>query len=322
MPSALNVPAGCRFHTRCPRMLGAVCRTETPPWREGRKDHRIACHIPLEELTRLQADTIVRAETGEKPRMIPYVARRLGLVILTLLISSVVIFVVTQILPGDVARSILGRFATPEALQNLREKLGLDRPLVVQYGSWLMHTLRGDWGVSLSTGEPVLTLVAARLRNSAMLALVAFVMYVPLGIVLGLVSALRRNKLADQVISITSLAFIGLPEFVTGVVLIALFALKLKWLPASSAIAPDSGFLQALPRLILPGITVSLVSLAYITRMTRSGTAEVLSTDYVRSAYLKGLHPGPGALHARASQLPPADGDRRSRWASGGSSAG
>ena len=223
--------------------------------------------------------------------MIPYVARRLGLVILTLLISSVVIFVVTQILPGDVARSILGRFATPEALQNLRAKLGLDRPLVAQYGSWLMHTLRGDWGVSLSTGEPVLTLVAARLRNSAMLALVAFIMYVPLGIVLGLVSALRRNKLADQVISITSLAFIGLPEFVTGVVLIALFALKLKWLPASSAIVPDSGFLQALPRLILPGITVSLVSLAYITRMTRSGTAEVLSTDYVRSAYLKGLHP-------------------------------
>jgi peptide/nickel transport system permease protein len=223
--------------------------------------------------------------------MIRYVARRLGLVLLTLLISSVVIFVVTQILPGDVARSILGRFATPEALHALRVKLGLDRPLVVQYGSWLMHSLRGDWGLSLSTGEPVLTLVAARLRNSAMLALVAFVMYVPLGILLGLLSALRRNKLADQVISITSLAFIGLPEFVTGVILIALFALTLKWLPASSAIAPDSGFLLALPRLILPGITVSLVSLAYITRMTRSGTAEVLSTDYVRSAWLKGLRP-------------------------------
>jgi peptide/nickel transport system permease protein len=145
--------------------------------------------------------------------------------------------------------------------------------------------------VSLSTGEPVLRLVAARLRNSAMLALVAFIMYVPLGILLGVLSALRRNRLADQLISITSLAFIGLPEFVTGVLLIALFALKLAWLPASSAIVPDSSFLQALPRLILPGITVSLVSLAYITRMTRSGTAEVLSTDYVRSAYLKGLHP-------------------------------
>jgi peptide/nickel transport system permease protein len=124
-----------------------------------------------------------------------------------------------------------------------------------------------------------------------MLALVAFLMYVPLGILLGLFAALRRNRLADQLISITSLAFIGLPEFVTGVILIAVFALKLNWLPASSAISPDAGFIEALPRLILPGITVSLVNLAYITRMTRSGTAEVLSTDYVRSAYLKGLSP-------------------------------
>jgi peptide/nickel transport system permease protein len=223
--------------------------------------------------------------------MIGYIVRRLGLVLLTLLISSVIIFIVTQILPGDVARAILGRFATPEALHALRAKLGLDRPLVVQYGSWLMHYLQGDWGVSLSTGERVLNLVAARLRNSGMLALVAFIMYVPLGILLGLLSAMRRNTIVDQVISITSLAFIGLPEFVTGVVLITIFALRLNWLPASSAIAPAAGFLEALPRLILPGITVSLVSLAYITRMTRSATVEVLSTDYVRSAYLKGLHP-------------------------------
>jgi peptide/nickel transport system permease protein len=223
--------------------------------------------------------------------MYAYILRRLGLILLTLLISSALIFIVTHILPGDVARSILGRFATPEALANLRAKLGLERPLAVQYGSWLVGYLQGDWGVSLSTGEPVFALVAARLRNSAMLALVAFLMYVPLGILLGLFSALRRGRIADQVISITSLAFIGLPEFVTGVVLIALFALRLNWLPSSSAIAPDSGFIAALPRLILPGVTVSLVSLAYITRMTRSSTTQVLGTDYVRSAYLRGLHP-------------------------------
>jgi peptide/nickel transport system permease protein len=220
-----------------------------------------------------------------------YIARRLGLVVLTVLISSAIIFIVTQILPGDAARAILGRFATGQALQNLRAKLGLDRPLLVQYGSWLVHYLQGDWGVSLSSGEPVFPLVAARLRNSAMLALVAFLMYVPLGILLGLFSALRRGRLFDQVISITSLAFIGLPEFVTGLILIAVFALRLNWLPASSDIRPDLGFISALPRLILPGITVSLVSLAYITRMTRSSTTEVLGTDYVRSAYLKGLHP-------------------------------
>jgi peptide/nickel transport system permease protein len=223
--------------------------------------------------------------------MVRYIARRLILVLITLLISSAVIFIVTQILPGDVARAILGRFATPQALANLRAKLGLDRPLLLQYGSWLEHYIQGDWGLSLSTGEPVFALVATRLRNSAMLALVAFLMYVPLGILLGLFSGLRKGKVFDQIVSITSLAFIGLPEFVTGLVLIAVFSLRLSWLPASSAIQPDLSFIPALPRLILPGITVSLVSLAYITRMTRSSTADVLATDYVRSAYLKGLHP-------------------------------
>lgn len=223
--------------------------------------------------------------------MTTYVARRLALVLLTLVISSALIFVVTQVLPGDAARAVLGRFATPQALANLRAKLGLDRPLLVQYGSWLVRYVQGDWGLSLSTGESVFRLVAGRLRNSGMLALVAFLMYVPLGILLGLLSALRRGRLTDQIISITSLAFIGLPEFVTGLVLIALFALRLNWLPAASDIRPDSGFLTALPRLILPGITVSLVSLAYITRMTRSSTAQVLSTDYIRTAYLKGLRP-------------------------------
>ena len=223
--------------------------------------------------------------------MTTYVVRRLAIVLLTLLISSALIFIVTQVLPGDAARAVLGRFATPQALANLRATLGLDRPLVMQYGSWLVRYVQGDWGLSLSTGESVFRLVAGRLRNSGMLALVAFLMYVPLGILLGLFSALRRGKLTDQIISIASLAFIGLPEFVTGLLLIALFALRLSWLPAASDIRPDAGFLTALPRLILPAITVSLVSLAYITRMTRASTTQVLSTDYIRTAYLKGLHP-------------------------------
>lgn len=220
-----------------------------------------------------------------------FILRRLGFVIITLLASSVIIFVATQILPGDVARMILGRFATDEALANLREQLGLNRPLIVQYFSWLWDYVRGDWGTSLSTGSPVMELVLARLGNSAMLASVAFVMYVPAGILLGLVAALRKNRLIDHLISVGSLAFIGLPEFVTGVILIAIFAIKLKWLPASSAIDPAASFMEALPRLILPAITVCMVSLAYITRMTRSSTLGVLSMDFVRTAYLKGLSP-------------------------------
>jgi peptide/nickel transport system permease protein len=223
--------------------------------------------------------------------MIRFILRRLGFMLLTLLVASLLIFCATQILPGDVARMILGRFATDEALGALREQLGLNRPLALQYLTWLMDFARGDWGISLSTDSPVMGLVLGRLRNSAMLAAVAFAMYVPLGILLGLVAALRRNTLTDQAISVGSLSFIGLPEFVTGVILISIFAIKLKWLPANSAIDPDATFMEALPRLILPAVTVSLVGLAYIARMTRAGTLEVLATDYVRTAYLKGLRP-------------------------------
>lgn len=221
--------------------------------------------------------------------MLRFVARRLGFVILSLLLSSVLIFAATQILPGDVATMILGRFATEEALQATREELGLDRPLIVQYGDWVYSFIQGDWGRSLSTNTDVRQLVFERLRNSGMLALVAFLMYIPLGILLGLIAAVRRNSWLDQVISVGSLAFIGLPEFVTGLLAIALFALQLRWLPSSSAIRPDTGFIEALPRLILPALTVSLVSLAYIIRLTRASAVEVLGTDYVRTAYLKGL---------------------------------
>jgi peptide/nickel transport system permease protein len=221
--------------------------------------------------------------------MLRYIVRRLGFVAVTVVLSSMLIFAATQVLPGDVATMVLGRFATEQAKQNLRQELGLDRPLVVQYGNWLSHFARGDWGMSISTQSKVRPLVLQRLRNSAMLAALALLMYVPLGIVLGVIAALRRNGWLDSTISIGSLAFVGLPEFVTGLLLIAVFAVGLGWLPASSAIPPDSSFVEAFPRLILPALTVSLASLAYVIRLTRSGTIEVLNMDYVRTARLKGL---------------------------------
>lgn len=224
--------------------------------------------------------------------MLRFILRRLGFVMVGLVLSSLLIFAATQVLPGDVAGMVLGRFATEEAKANLRTELGLDRPLVEQYAGWLSGFVRGDWGTSMSANVPVFELTMGRLRNSGMLAAVAFLMYVPLGIILGLIAALRRNTWLDQVISVGSLAFIGLPEFVTAVILIAVFALKLHWFPSSSAIDPGAGFSEALPRLILPALTVSLTSLAYIVRMTRSSTVEVLRMDYVRTAYLKGLTPG------------------------------
>ena len=158
--------------------------------------------------------------------MLRLVGRRLLFVALILVVSSLLVFTATQILPGDVAQMILGRFATSQALENLREELGLNRPAAIQYLSWLGRFLRGDWGVSLAVDSPVFPLVMRRLRNSGMLALTAFLLYVPLGILLGLAAALRRNRLTDQIISVTSLAFVGLPEFVIGVVLFALFSLR------------------------------------------------------------------------------------------------
>lgn len=210
---------------------------------------------------------------------------------LTILLSSVIIFVATQVLPGDAATVMLGRYATPEAKQQLRAELGLDRPAVVQYGSWLSDFVTGDWGTSVSTNEAMLALILHRLGNSAMLAAVAFALFVPLGILLGLIAALRRNSWVDHTISVSSLALIGLPEFVTGLFLISIFSIRLGWLPSQSAIAPGTDFVEAFPYLILPGITVAVTSLAYVLRMTRSSTVDVLQADYVRTARLKGLSP-------------------------------
>ena len=221
--------------------------------------------------------------------MILFIVRRLALVVLTVLLSSMLVFGATHVLPGDVATMVLGREASQQAKDNLRKELGLDKTLVQQYGVWLNNLVHGDWGTSISTGEDVRTVTLERLRNSAMLALVAFLMYVPLGILLGAVAAWRRNSAVDHVLSAASLAFIGLPEFVTAVLLIAVFSRWLGWLHPSSPIAPGTGFFSALPSLILPAMTVSLTSLAYVLRMTRAGTIEVLQTDYVRTARLKGL---------------------------------
>ena len=223
--------------------------------------------------------------------MVRFILRRLGFMAMTVILASIIIFWATTVLPGDLASQILGRFATQQAKDSFRKELGLDRPVVTQYGAWLGDWVQGDWGESASTNTAVRPIVFERLRNSLMLAAVAFVMYVPLGILLGLIAALRKNTWIDQTISVGSLAFIGLPEFVSGLVLISIFAIELKWLPSQSAIAPDSTFIEALPYLILPAITVALTSLAYVVRMTRSSTVDVLQMDYVRTANLKGLSP-------------------------------
>jgi len=221
--------------------------------------------------------------------MVRFILRRSGFILLTLFLSSLIIFGATQLLPGDVARVILGQFATETAIENLREELGLDRPVYVQYLNWATGFVRGDWGTSMVSRLPVRPLLMNRLNNSIMLAVLAFIIYVPLGVAFGVMAALKREKLPDRIISGISMAFVGMPEFVTGLLLINFLALGLGLFPANSSIQPGSGFIEALPYLILPAITVSLTSLGYVTRMVRSGTIDVLRSDYVRAAELKGL---------------------------------
>lgn len=221
--------------------------------------------------------------------MARFISRRLGFLALTVLLTSVLVFIVTQFLPGDVARIILGREASEAALQSVRRELGLDRPLPLQYLAWLGGFLTGDWGTSYSTDQAIRPLVVGRLGNSLQLAGLTLLIAVPTAVLLGVVAALREGSWLDHTISVASLSVVGLPEFVTGVVLIQIFALGLGWFPANSSIAPGESFWQALPQLILPAITATFVLLAYIARLTRASMLEELKKPYVRTATLKGI---------------------------------
>jgi peptide/nickel transport system permease protein len=223
-----------------------------------------------------------------------FILKRLGFLTLTVLLTSLLVFLVTQWLPGDVCRIILGREAGQAAIETCRLELGLDQPLPIQYLNWLGDFLTGDWGISFSTNLPIYPIVMDRLGNSLMLALVALLISVPLAVALGIVAGLNENKPIDSTINVGSLSVVGLPEFVTGLVLIQVFSfglrnLGLPYLPANSSIPPDANFLEALPMLILPAVTAMLVLLAYIARLTRSGVLEELKQPYVRTADLKGL---------------------------------
>jgi peptide/nickel transport system permease protein len=221
--------------------------------------------------------------------MTRFLVRRLAFLVLTLVITSLIIFSVTQLLPGDVARVILGREAGEEALQALRLELGLTEPPLTQYFRWLGNFISGDWGTSFSSRQLVYDVVAQRLRNSLMLAGVILVLSVPTAVMLGVLAGFRRDTWIDHTISIGSLAVVGLPEFVTGLVLIELLAFRFRIFPANSSIRVTAGFWESLPMLILPALTAMLVLLAYIARLTRAGVIGELELPYVRTAVLKGL---------------------------------
>ena len=226
--------------------------------------------------------------------MIRYLLRRLGFLSLTVLLTSLILFAITQWLPGNTCRVILGREAGEAALSACRQDLGLDAPRPVQYLRWLGNLLRGDWGTSYSTQREIFPMVTQRLLNSLRLAGLTLLFCVPLGVGLGAAAGLKERSLLDNLISSAALSAVGLPEFVTGILLIQVFSFELRrrglpFLPANSSVQPEAGFLEALPMLILPALTASLVLLAYIARLTRAGVIEEMKQAYVRTADLKGL---------------------------------
>jgi peptide/nickel transport system permease protein len=218
-----------------------------------------------------------------------FLLRRLGLMLLTLLLLSLIVFLAGQVLPGDPGRAILGPLAAPAAVKALDTQLGVNAPLVSRYFSWLGGLLHGDMGTSYSYRSAVAPFVGSALVNSLKLAALAFVIVVPLGIAGGVVAALRAGRLTDRVISVTGLTLATVPEFVSGIVVIVIFGIELKALPVTAAAGAGASAWQQFRHLILPAIPLILVLFGYFARMARAGTIDALASDYTRTAVLKGL---------------------------------
>jgi len=218
-----------------------------------------------------------------------FLLRRLGLMVLTLWIVSLIVFFAGQVLPGDPGRAILGNLASVQSVQILDHQLGVDRPLLVRYFTWIGGLLHGNMGTSYEFRSAVEPFVRAALINSLKLAALAFVIVVPLSILGGVVAALHAGRWADRLISVTGLTLASLPEFVPGIVLIVVFGVELKWLPVTASAGQGASIGSQFQHLILPAIPLVFVLFGYIARMARAGTIEALASDYTRTAVLKGL---------------------------------
>ncbi len=221
--------------------------------------------------------------------MIAFLLKRLGLSLVTLWLLSVMAFAGAQVLPGNLGRAMLGPFADQRAVDALNHEMGTDRPVLVQYADWVSRFAVGNMGQSYAYRTPVAPLVTTALINSAKLALVAFLLVVPLGILGGIVAALNAGRPVDRVLTVFGLSATIVPEFVSGIVLILVFGVWLRWLPISATWPNGAGPLMQIYYLLLPSIPLVLVLFGYIARMTRAGMIEALNSDYTRTAILKGL---------------------------------
>lgn len=222
--------------------------------------------------------------------MLRFLVRRIGTLIITMIVLSIVIFILAEVVPLDPALKILGRESTPAAREALSEQMGFNRPLPERYLNWVTNFIQGDFGKSYRLGADIQPLVVGRLTNSLILAAGALLILIPVSLGMGVIAGLNQSRWPDRVISIGSLLFVSLPDFVMGVVLITVFAWGLKWLPADSSIRAESIDLAIHWRkLILPSATAALVLIGYVARVTRVSVIEVMDSPYVRTAILKGL---------------------------------
>lgn len=218
-----------------------------------------------------------------------FVINRLLSTLLTLFLVSVITFAITNILPGDVAMMIMGTQSNPEALEGLRQSLGLNDPLALQYGRWIAGVLTGDWGNSLIFKAPIADLLAQKIRASALIVVLSMAIALAAAVPLGVWSAVHRDRWQDTAASSASLLGVSLPDFFWGIMLILLFARALGWLPSSGFADPADDFVLALRHAFLPSLALGLGLMAHLTRMTRSTMVGILNQEFIRVARAKGL---------------------------------
>lgn len=222
-----------------------------------------------------------------------FVGRRLAAGVVLLFVVSILVFAATNVLPGDAASAILGRQATPASLAALREELGLDRSLSRQYLDWIGGVLQGDLGGSYAArGQPVWGLIRTDIVNTLAVALYTLVLLAPLSLALGVLAGVRAGRPADHLVSGLTLGIIAVPEFVIGSVLVLLFAVSWKVLPAVSLLPPGSSAFTNIELVVLPILTLTLAGLAYMARIVRAGVIEVMGSEYVEMARLNGAPEG------------------------------
>ncbi|MGI9316041.1 MAG: ABC transporter permease [bacterium] len=215
--------------------------------------------------------------------------QRLSLGLITLFVVSLIIFLGVSLLPGDAAQAMLGQSATPETVAALRKQMGLDQPGYIRYFKWLGGIMQGDFGVSISNNREIAELLGTRFANTIFLASFAAVIAVPLALALGILAALYRNSWYDRAVNVVTLSSISTPEFFVAYILILFLSVKAGMFPSLANVSPDTDFIERVSKCFLPALTLTLVVVAHMMRMTRAAIINLLASPYIEMASLKGI---------------------------------